>query len=53
FLKRYSKRNSSESGFSADKRRSRWLIKQKRENRIEMALSTIRLWHNLFATRAR
>ena len=29
FLKRHFKKNLSESGFSADKRRSRWLIRQK------------------------
>ncbi len=33
FLKKYFKRNLSESGFSADKRRFGWLISQKREDR--------------------
>ena len=53
FLKRYFKRNLSESGFSADKRRFGWLIRQKREDRREMALFAIGLWHNIFAIRVR
>ncbi|RJS71589.1 MAG: ISNCY family transposase [Candidatus Syntrophoarchaeum sp. WYZ-LMO15] len=53
FLKRYFKRNLSESGFSADKRRFGWLIRQKREDRREMALFAIGLWHNVFAIRVR
>ncbi len=51
FLKRYFKRNLSESGFSADKRRFGWLIRQKREDKREMALFAIGLLHNLFAIR--
>ena len=51
FLKRYFKRNLSGSGFSADKRRFGWLIRQKREDRREMALFAIGLLHNLFAIR--
>jgi len=51
FLKRYFRRNLSESGFSADKRRFGWLIRQKREDRREMALFAIGLLHNLFAIR--
>ena len=38
FLKNYTLRNLSESGFSADKRRFGGLIRQKREDRREMAL---------------
>ena len=34
FLKRYFKRNLSESGFSANKRRFGWLIRQKRDGFI-------------------
>jgi len=51
FLKRYLKRNLSESGFSADKRRFGWLVRQRREDRREMALFAIGLLHNIFAVR--
>jgi len=51
FLKRYFKRNLSEAGFSADKRRFGWLIRQRREGRREMALFAVGLWHNIFAVR--
>lgn len=51
FLKRYFKRNLSEAGFSADKRRFGWLIRQRREDRREMALFAVGLWHNVFAVR--
>jgi transposase len=51
FLKRYFKRNLSEAGFSADKRRFGWLIRQRREDRREMALFAVGLWHNIFAVR--
>ncbi len=51
FLKKYFKRNLSESGFSADKRRFGWLIRQKREDRREMALFAVGLWHNIFAVK--
>jgi|Deesub1362B_J571_1020462.scaffolds.fasta_scaffold17513_2 transposase len=53
FMKRYFKRNLSESGFSADKRRFGWLIRQKREDRKEMALFAVGLWHNIFAVRVK
>jgi transposase len=53
FLKRYFKRNLSESGFSADKRRFGWVIRQKREDRIETALFAVGLWHNLFTIRVK
>jgi len=53
FMKRYFKRNLSESGFSADKRRFGWLIRQKREDRREMALFAVGLWHNVFAVRVK
>jgi len=53
FLKRYFKRNLSEAGFSADKRRFGWLIRQKREDRREMALFAVGLWHNVFAIRVK
>jgi len=51
FLKRYFKRNLSESGFSADKRRFGWLVRQRREDRREMALFAIGLLHNIFSVR--
>ena len=53
FLKRYFKRNLSEPGFSVDKRRFEWLIRQKREDRRENALLAVEPWHNLFAIRVR
>jgi transposase len=51
FLRRYFKRNLSESGFSADKRRFGWVVRQRREDRREMALFAIGLLHNIFAVR--
>ena len=53
FLKSYLLRNLSESGFSADKRRFGGLIRQKREDRREMALFSIALLHNVFTVRVR
>ena len=53
FLKNYTLRNLSESGFSADKRRFGGLIRQKREDRREMALFSITLLHNIFNVRVR
>ena len=53
FLKNYTLRNLSESGFSADKRRFGGLIRQKREDRREMALFSITLLHNIFNVRIR
>jgi len=50
-LKRYFKRNLSEAGFSADKRRFGWVVRQKREDRREMALLAVGLLHNIFAVR--
>lgn len=52
YLKRYFMRNLSEAGFSADKRRFGWTIRQRREDRREMAMFSIALLHNVFATRA-
>lgn len=51
YLKRYFMRNLSEAGYSADKRRFGWVIRQKREDRREMAMLSIALLHNVFATR--
>ena len=53
FLKNYYLRNLSESGFSADKRRFGGLIRQKREDRREMALISIAFLHNIFTVRVR
>lgn len=51
YLKRYFMRNLSEAGYSADKRRFGWTIRQRREDRQEMAMFSIALLHNVFATR--
>ena len=53
FLKSYFLRNLSESGFSADKRRFGGVIRQKREDRREMALLSIAFLHNIFTVRVR
>ena len=53
FLKGYFLRNLSESGFSADKRRFGGLVRQKREDRREMALFSIAFLHNIFTVRIR
>lgn len=46
-LKEYYKRNSSESGFSGDKRLCGWKIWQKRDDRIDTSLMCKGVWHNL------
>lgn len=48
YLKDYFQRNQSESGFSEDKRRFGWKIAQKLDERINTAIFTRILWHNLF-----
>ena len=53
FLREYFKRNLCESYFSSDKRRFGWVIRQKREDRIEQALFAITVLHNLFSVRVR
>jgi transposase len=53
YLKGYFLRNLSESGFSADKRRFGGLVRQKREDRREMALFSIAFLHNIFIVRIR
>jgi transposase len=53
FLKGYFLRNLSESGFSADKRRFGGLVRQKRDDRREMALFSIAFLHNIFTVRIR
>lgn len=47
YLGQYYLRNNSESGFSADKRWFGWTVGQKRDDRIETALSCTGIWHNL------
>ncbi len=47
YLGHYFLRNNSESGFSADKRYFGWRVRQKRNDRISMALICTRVWHNL------
>jgi len=47
YLQQYYLRNNSEAGFSADKRRFGWKIEQKKEDRIETALTCTSIWHNL------
>jgi len=51
YLKNYFQRNLSEAAFSADKRRFGWIIRQKREERQEMAMFSIALLHNIFTVR--
>jgi transposase len=48
---RYFMRNISEAGYSADKRRFGWVIRQRREDRREMAMLSIALLHDVFAIR--
>jgi transposase len=48
YLIEYYKRENSESGFSADKRIVGWKIWQKRDERIDTAISCIAVLHNLF-----
>jgi transposase len=47
YLEEYFKRNNSESGWSADKKMFGWNIKQKRDDRINIALFCRAVWHNL------
>lgn len=51
FLGKYFMRNLSESAISADKRRFGWTVRQHKEDRIEMAMFSTALLHNVFATR--
>jgi len=51
YLKEYFLRNLSESAFSADKRRFGWMIRQRREDRREMAVFAICALHNIFSVR--
>lgn len=51
YLKNYFQRKLSEAAFSADKGRSGLVIRQKREDRQEMAMFSVALLHNIFAVR--
>ncbi len=53
FLTSYFRRNLSEAGFSSDKRRFGWMIRQRREDRQETAMFSIALLHNIFFVRVR
>jgi len=48
YLEKYYKRENSESGFSQDKRWFGWKVEQRREDRIETAITCSNVWHNLF-----
>jgi transposase len=48
YLGQYYLRNNSENGFSVDKKMMGWSVMQKRDDRIDCAMKTIGLWHNLF-----
>jgi transposase len=47
YIKEYYKRELSESGFSADKRTLGWRVWQKRDDRIDTAVSCIATLHNM------
>jgi len=48
YLEEYYKRESSETGWSVDKKRFGWKIEQRRPDRIDTADFCITIWHNLF-----
>lgn len=48
YLEQYYRRNHSEAEFSVDKRWFGWKVEQRREDRIDTAITCINLWHNLF-----
>ncbi|MEW5996597.1 MAG: ISNCY family transposase, partial [Candidatus Micrarchaeota archaeon] len=48
YLEEYYKREHSEAHFSVDKRWLGWEVAQRREDRIETAITCANLWHNLF-----
>ena len=49
YLEEYYQRERSEAEFSADKRWFGWQVAQRREDRIETAITCANLWHNLFS----
>ena len=48
YLEQYYKRENSESGFSQDKKWFGWKVEQRREDRIETAITCSNVLHNLF-----
>lgn len=52
YLREYFQRNLSENGFSSDKPRFGWMVRQRREDRQRMALFSIALLHNVFYVRS-
>lgn len=48
YLEEYYRREHSEAEFSVDKRWFGWQVAQRREDRIETAITCANLWHNLF-----
>jgi len=48
YLEEYYQRERSESEFSADKRWFGWSVAQRRDDRIETAVTCANVWHNLF-----
>lgn len=48
YLEEYFQREHSESEFSVDKRWFGWEVAQRREDRIETAITCANLWHDLF-----
>lgn len=48
YLGEYFKRENSESGWSADKKRFGWGIAQRKSDRIDTADFCTELWHNMF-----
>jgi len=51
FPKKYLMRNRSDAAISADKRRFCWTIRQRKDDRVEMAMFSTALLHNVFAIR--
>lgn len=47
YLREYYLRNNSESGFSVDKKWFGWKVSQRREDRIDCAITCVNIWHNL------
>lgn len=48
YLEEYFQRTQSESGFAEDKKRTGWMITQRRIDRVDTAIFCNVLWHNLF-----
>ena len=48
YLKEYFGRENSEAEISADKRRFGWMVRQRLEDRINTALCSVAVWHNMY-----